>query len=53
MENKKEKEENKDSNNKDNKVIETIIIDSVKPFGMDAPIPTDRQEIKRQLGFKK
>lgn len=53
MENKvnKEKEENKEENKP--KVIETIIVDSVKPFGMDAPIPTDRNEIKRQLGFKK
>lgn len=45
------KEDKKEENKP--KVVETIIVDSVKPFGMDAPIPTDRNEIKRQLGFKK
>ena len=53
MENKKQDEQKKDNKKEELKVVETIIIESVKPFGIDAPIPTDRQEIKRQLGFKR
>lgn len=33
--------------------VETIVVTGVKPFGADAPMPTDRNEIKRQLGFKR
>ena len=35
------------------KKVETIVITGVKPFGADTPIPNDRKEIKRQLGFIK
>lgn len=33
--------------------VKTIIVEGFKPFGADSPMPTDRREIKRQLGFKK
>lgn len=32
--------------------VETIIIDAYEPFGSDK-MPTNREEIRRQLGFKR
>lgn len=32
--------------------VETIIVEGFKPFG-STTIPTSREEIKRQLGFKR
>lgn len=32
--------------------VKTIIVEGFKPFGQTT-VPTSREEIKRQLGFKK
>lgn len=55
-------EVNKNHDNSDNKEdlttkqdtsVETVVIEGFKPFGADSPMPTEINEIKRQLGFKR